>query len=74
MLFNKFSLGYTWVLIQIKKIYIFMRHFSFAPVINLVKLLFAKFSSTFFLLWKPVFKKWSYYGIFRSYRSKWLKK
>lgn len=24
------------------------------------------------ILWKPIFKKWSYFGLFRSYRSKWL--
>ena len=55
-----------------KKIYnfIYIKSFVFLKsCFNFLNLYF----KNIFIIWRPLFKKWSYFGYFRTNRSKWIK-
>ena len=64
---NTFSFYY----IFFKKYYTWLTVLFFKPYINYVSYFF-NFLGTFFIFWRPLFKKHSYYGLFRSSRTKWI--
>jgi len=69
------NMNNIWVFISLKlsKIYLFVLNSNFVNKI-LIKDLFNNFLGLFKLNWLPVFKKTSYFGLLRSYVTKWLKK
>lgn len=46
------------------KLFVFLK--SFLTFLNL-------YIKNIFIIWRPLFKKWSYFGYFRTNRSKWIK-
>lgn len=56
-----------------KKVYVFIIFFKYRNLLNFIKIIFKKCFSNSFLLWRPLFKKTSYFGYYRSNRSKWIK-
>jgi len=71
---SRLSLAASWLAVNLRKILLFIIKHSFSHVFNFVKFFYVKAVKGFFLVWRPIFKKWSYYGVYRAYRSKWLKK
>jgi len=71
--FRPFSLFITYILGEIKRFYVFLIKFEYKIFFKTVyDLIFLKLGG-FFLIWRPLFRKWSYFGYFRSNRSKWWK-
>ena len=56
-----------------KQIYLFTIHFKYKFTIGTFKIIFRDLLSFFSLSWRPLFKKFSYFGYYRSNRSKWIK-
>lgn len=56
-----------------KKIYTFLVYFKYKYIVITYKIISKKYFNTFFILWRPLFKKTSYFGYYRSNRSKWIK-
>ena len=63
----------NFLFINIKKIYVFYLKFKYVFFINTNKIFFNIFFKKINLTWRPLFKKFSYFGYFRSNRSKWIK-
>lgn len=64
---------FNYILNIFKKIYIYLVHFKYRFFRNTTKLLYKKNMKSHFIWWRPLFKKSSYFGYYRSNRSKWIK-
>ena len=53
-----------------KQIYVFLIYFKYKFVIDTNFMILKNIYKTFSLIWRPLFKKFSYFGYFRSNRSK----
>ena len=58
---------------NINKIYTFFVYFKYFFFMLTLKILWRGFSSKFLIIWRPLFKKLSYFGYYRANRSKWIK-
>lgn len=58
---------------KIRKFFIFTVYFRHQLTILSYKIIFGWFFRKFFIVWRPLFKKFSYFGYYRSNRSKWIK-
>lgn len=72
-LFKPFAYLFTFILCEIKKFYNFLKNFKFKKIINISYLYFKNLLSKLSTIWRPIFKKWSYFGYFRTNKSKWWK-
>lgn len=68
---RNFYLFINYVLIKLKKFFVFIIGIFFHKVIIFIKFYFRKMVYNN-VLWRPIFKKWSYFGFYASHRSKWL--
>jgi hypothetical protein len=68
-----FSIFFTLFFAHLKRFSHFLVHFDYKNFIKITFDLFFKFFSNFFMIWRPLFRKWSYFGYFRTNRSKWWK-
>lgn len=59
--------------VEFKKLILFLIKFRFAVDIFTWKHFIKKRTGVFFVIWRPIFKKWSYLGYYRSNQSKWIK-
>jgi len=73
LIFKSFSIFFTLAYAHLKRFVHFLLHFSFIEFIETLSILFNKFYKNFFLIWRPLFRKWSYFGFFKTNRSKWWK-
>lgn len=70
---TNFSIFINFFVVELKRFINFLLDFKYRKTI-LTLLLFLKDKiSTKFNLWRPLFKKWSYFGYYRTNRSKWFK-
>ena len=67
-LFNLLNLVY----VIFKKFYnfIYIKTFVF---LKSLEIFFNFYLKNIFIIWRPLFKKWSYFGYYRINRSKWIK-
>ena len=63
----------NYVLISFKKIYTFLVYFKNKFYIDSSFIFLRRYFSKYFIIWRPLFKKFSYFGYYRSNRSKWIK-
>lgn len=63
----------NYILVHIKKYFIHFLKFYLFNSFNYLYLYLKSILPQLPLLWRPIFKKWSYFGLFRTYRSKWTK-
>ena len=68
-----FSIFFTLFYAHVKRFFHFSFNFNFNNLISTISNIFDKIYSSSFLVWKPLFRKWSYFGYFRTNRSKWWK-
>ena len=69
---NYIKLLVNYIIILSKKFFIHIFGFVYNNTFKFLKI-YSSFIAPFtVILWKPIFKKWSYFGVFRTYRSKWL--
>lgn len=61
------------VIVNFKKIFTYLIYFRNKAYIDFANIFFKKFSNKFFIIWRPLFKKFSYFGYYRANRSKWIK-
>lgn len=73
LFFKTPSFFFNFVLNTLKQIYIFTLLFKYKFLIDTNKIFFNFYFSKLSLLWRPLFKKFSYFGYYRSNRSKWIK-
>lgn len=66
----KLLLNYLSILF--KKVILHYFGFVIKSNITLFKSCLFYVTKTFFIFWRPLFKKLSYFGLFRSYRTKWF--
>lgn len=71
--FKKPNYLLNYLIIIFKKIYVFIFNFKYNFFISTNKIFFSIFFKKINLTWRPLFKKFSYFGFFRSNRSKWIK-
>ena len=70
---KNFSFLLNYFINTFKKIILFLYYFKYRHIKLSISVYFKKHLSSFFIFWKPLFKKTSYFGYFRSNRSKWIK-
>ena len=58
---------------NLKKIYVYLVYFKYKFLKDTHFMLIKKYFNRYFLIWRPLFKKFSYFGYYRSNRSKWIK-
>jgi len=68
----KFLLNY--VMLKVYGFLIFIRNYGLLLELMELSKGFKKIIALKNLYWRPVFKKWSYFGLYKSYKSKWLNK
>jgi len=73
LLIRPFSIFFTLVFAHLKRFFHFLFNFEYKSSIKTVYNLLKNIDFKSFLIWKPLFKKWSYFGYFRTNRSKWWK-
>lgn len=66
------SYFYNYSVLIMNKIVKFTINFKYFHHINVIKFIYLQFSK-YFVIWRPLFKKLSYFGYYRSNRSKWIK-
>lgn len=71
---NYLKLFINYLLIIVKKFYLHFFSFICKNFFSFCRNYFSQFSFFISVKWRPIFKKWSYFGLFRSYRSKWINK
>ena len=70
ILHSLFSFNYTSV--SFKKILCFFKGFRVFDLKNFISVYRRFLFRNHFVFWRPLIKKWSYFGMYRAYRSKWL--
>lgn len=73
LLFTTPSKFITYIFIEIKKFFLYSINFKFYHFIKTNLFFFGDKISNIFIIWRPLFKRWSYFGYYRSNRSKWIK-
>jgi hypothetical protein len=73
-LLRRLSLFFNLILVFFKKIYVFLFKFFFFKPFIVLKNYFVKKTQNIHVLWRPTFKKPSYFGIFKAYKTKWFNK
>lgn len=71
--FRPFSIFFTLLFAHLKRFFHFLVYFDYKDFFKICSNLFFKFFSNFLMIWRPLFRKWSYFGYFRTNRSKWWK-
>ena len=66
------SFFHNYISIHFRKISCFFRCFRFFDLKNFISVYSKFLFKNFFVFWRPLIKKWSYFGIYRAYRSKWM--
>lgn len=64
---------YSFLITELKRYIFFNQKFKYYFSNRTKKIFFEKKIKNKFLLWRPIFKKWSYLGYYRANRSKWIK-
>ena len=72
-IFKFFFKGLNYLLVEFKKIYNFIIKVKLYSFINNIYSFLHKIYKNMFIVWRPLFKKTSYFGYFRSNKSKWIK-
>ena len=71
--FKAVSILITLLSVRAKIFFSFLKNFKYKESIDtFLKLIFLKLSIKF-VIWRPIFRKWSYFGFFKTNRSKWWK-
>lgn len=70
-LFRPFGIIITFFVCEYKKIYSFLKTMKYKKILDLIKFFFKFVINIPGLIWRPIFKKWSYFGYFRTNKSKW---
>lgn len=70
--FKSIRLGILYFSIMFRKFCKYL-YFKFFFSCNFVFNLFKSILSKFFIIWRPIFKKLSYFGFLRTYQNKWKK-
>lgn len=73
LFFKNPSFFLNYIINTFKKIYLFFIHFKYFKEKKMISNFFKKLNNLFFIFWRPLFKKFSYFGFYRSNRSKWIK-
>lgn len=73
LLWRPFSIFFTLAYAHIKRYVHFSVYFNWFRSITTYLNLIYNFCLFYFLIWRPLFRKWSYFGYFRTNRSKWWK-
>ena len=68
-----FSILFTLIFAYVKRFVYFLIRFEYRNFFTTLLHFFSKFYSSSFIIWRPLFRKWSYFGYFRTNRSKWWK-
>jgi len=69
---NYIKLMLNYLIVFLKKFYLHLFGFVTKFNVTFIKHYWSHLNIFKTILWRPIFKKWSYFGLFRSYRSKWL--
>ena len=69
---SKIKLLFNYVHILFKKVFLHYFGFVIKSDTTLFKSCTYHMFKFFFIFWRPLFKKLSYFGLFKSYRSKWF--
>jgi len=68
-----FSLFFVLLFSELKRLYFFLKKIKYKVFLKTcIDFLYLNWNK-FFLIWKPLFKKWSYFGFYKTNRSKWWK-
>lgn len=71
--FRAVSIFFTLLLSEIKKFVLFLKKFKYREAINTHLVWFTLKVGVIFIIWRPLFRKWSYFGFYKTNRSKWWK-
>lgn len=72
LIFKSGLIFLDFMIISVKKFYIFVIHFVWHEQLKLLKISCKYWFRNYLIFWKPLFKRVSYFGYYRSNRSKWL--
>lgn len=67
------SFFFNYLINIFRKIFVFLYYYKYRDILNTFRIYSRKYSYRYFSIWRPLFKKTSYYGYYRSNRSKWIK-
>lgn len=73
LFFKPFSIFFTLAYAHLKRFFYFSNNFNLVKFVEFFSNFLNKFNIKSFLIWRPLFRKWSYFGYFKSNRSKWWK-
>lgn len=74
LMMNNLRLAFNYFLILVKKIKLHFFKYVLFNFIAFLKSYANHILPNKIVLWRPIFKRLSYFGLFRAYRSKWLNK
>lgn len=73
-LFRPLGFIITYFICEFKKFFSFFKNIKYKKILNLLYVFLKSVLKLPGLVWRPIFKKWSYFGYFRINKSKWISK
>ena len=71
-LFKPFGYIWTFFSCEVKKFFNFLKNFKYKKMITIFYIFFLNYWNKIKPLWRPIFRRWSYFGYFRINKSKWI--
>ena len=71
--FRAISIFFTLLFSELKRLYFFLKKIKYKTFLKTCWNFLCLYYDIFFVIWRPLFRKWSYFGFYKTNWSKWWK-